>query len=120
MSDLPFNRYVIFIMIVILYIILGMFMNMAAATILTIPIIFPLILALGFDPVWYGVIMILLTEMGLITPPIGLNVFVLAGITDIPIGTIFRGVWPFVVAELICIVLLTVFPQIVLFLPNNM
>jgi len=117
---LPFDRHVIFVFIIILYIILGMFMDIMPCIILTIPILFPVVIALGFDPIWYGVIMVLVIEMGMITPPIGINVFILSGVTGVPVGTIFRGVWPFVAAELICIAIVTIFPQIALFLPNQM
>jgi C4-dicarboxylate transporter DctM subunit len=117
---LPFSRYTIFVLIIILYIILGMFMDIMPCIILTIPILYPVVIALGFDPIWYGVIMVLVIEMGMITPPIGINVFILSGVTGIPIGTIFRGVWPFVGAELVCIALVTLFPQIALFLPDRM
>ena len=116
--DLP--RYAIFAVIIFIYIILGMFLDIFAAIILTVPIIFPTILALGFDPLWYGVIMVIMIEMGLITPPVGLNVFVLSGVTGIPVGTIFRGVWPFVVSMLVGVIILTIFPEIALFLPNIM
>jgi tripartite ATP-independent transporter DctM subunit len=119
-TSMPYNRYVIFGFIILLYIILGMFMDIMPCIILTIPILFPVIVGLGFDPIWYGVIMMVVAEMGMITPPIGLNVFILSRITDIPAGTIFRGVWPFVAAMLICLILLTAFPQIALFLPGQM
>jgi len=118
--NLPFDRYIIFIFIIVLYVILGMFMDIMPIIVLTVPILFPVVTALGFDPVWYGVVMILVIEMGLITPPIGMNVFILSGVSGISIGTIFRGVWPFVAAELICIALITTFPQIALYLPNQM
>ena len=114
------NRYVIFALIIVIYIILGMFMDIMACLPLTIPIFFPVILALGFDPIWFGVVVVLVVEMGLITPPIGMNVFVLSGVSGVPVGTIFRGVWPFVAAMLICIIILTFFPQIALFLPSMM
>ena len=119
-SGIALNRYVIFAIIVVLYILLGMFMDIIPAVVLTIPILYPVILALGFDPIWYGVVLVILMEMGMITPPIGMNVFLLAGITGTPVGTIFRGVWPFVAAELLCIIILTIFPQIALFLPSMM
>ena len=95
-------------------------MDIMPCIILTIPILFPVVVALGFDPIWYGVIMVLVIEMGMITPPVGINVFILSGVTGIPISTVFRGVWPFVAAELICILIITVFPQIALFIPSHM
>jgi TRAP-type C4-dicarboxylate transport system permease large subunit len=131
MSKLPFMlaetigglsapSFVIFAGIILLYIILGMFLDIFSAIVLTIPMIFPLVLKMGYDPIWFGVIMVLVMEMGLITPPVGLNVFALAGVTGIPLHIIFRGVLPFFAAMIICIILLVVFPKIALFLPSLM
>jgi len=117
---LEVSRYVIFAGIVFMYIILGMFLDVISAVILTIPIIYPLIVALGFDPIWYGVVIVIIIEMGVVTPPIGINVFILAGVVDTPLYTIFRGVTPFVVAMILCIVIITIFPEIALFLPGTM
>lgn len=110
----------IFAAIVILYIILGMFLDIVSAVILTIPVLYPVIIALGFDPVWYGVMVVILIEMGLVTPPVGMDAFVLSGVTGIPLGTIFRGAIPFLIAMIVCIILLATFPQIVLFIPSTM
>jgi TRAP-type C4-dicarboxylate transport system permease large subunit len=89
--------------------------------ILLIPIFFPLVVDLGFDPIWFGVVTVIGVEMGLITPPLGLNVFVIKGIAkDVPIYTIFKGILPFLFAMWFVVVLLTVFPQIALFLPSLM
>jgi C4-dicarboxylate transporter DctM subunit len=119
-SGLQLPPYAIFAGIIILYILLGMFLDVFAAVVLTIPVIYPLVVAMGFDPIWFGVVIVLILEMGLITPPVGLNVYALAGVTDIPLHTIFRGVLPFVVAMIICVFLLLVFPQIALFIPSKM
>jgi tripartite ATP-independent transporter DctM subunit len=110
----------IFACIVLLYIILGMFLDIFSAVIVTIPVIYPLILSLEFDPIWFGVIVVIVCEVGLITPPVGMDVFQVSGATGVPTFTIFRGVWPFVVAALICIIILAIFPQIALFLPSTM
>jgi C4-dicarboxylate transporter DctM subunit len=110
----------VFAAIVLLYLILGMFLDIFSAVIVTIPVIYPLILSLGFDPIWFGVIVVIVCEIGLITPPVGMDVFQVSGATGVPTFTIFRGVWPFVVAALICIVILAIFPQIALFLPSTM
>jgi C4-dicarboxylate transporter DctM subunit len=110
----------ILIAIVILYIILGCFLDIIAAIILTTPIIFPVILALGYDPIWFGVIMVRMMEIGAITPPMGLNVFVLASVTDIPIGTIFRGIVPFIISDFCHVAVLIAIPSLSLFLPNSM
>ena len=114
------NRYITFAVIIIIYIILGMFLDIYSAITLTIPIIYPVIIALNFDPIWYGVIMVLVMEMGLITPPVGLNVFALGGVTDVPMGTIFKGVWWFVGSILLLVVILTVFPVVATFIPDMM
>jgi len=114
------SKYYILVCIIFLYLILGMFLDIMSSIILTIPIFFPLILSSGFDPIWYGVIMVRVMEVGMITPPVGMNVFVLAGVTDIPLSTIFRGVIPFIVADFFHIVLLIAVPSLSLLLPNMM
>ncbi|MFC1820870.1 TRAP transporter large permease [Thermodesulfobacteriota bacterium] len=119
-AGLPFSPIVVLLLIILLYIVLGMFLDIFAAILLTLPILFPVILSLGFDPIWYGVLMVRVMEVGLITPPMGMNVFILAGVTDTPLGTIFRGVVPFVIADIFHIALLVMVPAISLFLPNVM
>ena len=117
--DLP--RFVILAGIILIYILLGCVMDCYAIMILTVPIIFPLIQAMQFDPIWFGVLMVIVLEVGLITPPVGLNVFVLkAAAPNVPLSVIFRGVLPFLAAALLCIVLLTIFPQIALLIPSLM
>ena len=110
----------IIVFIIVMYIILGCFLDIYAAIILTCPIIFPVILALGFDVIWFGVLMVRVMEMGLITPPMGMNVFILASVTDVPIGTIYRGVIPFVIADILHVALLVGVKQLSLFLPDTM
>jgi tripartite ATP-independent transporter DctM subunit len=119
-SNLEISRYGVLAMIVVLYLVIGMFMDVLSAIVVTVPVIFPAVTALGFDPIWFGVVMVILLEAGLVTPPVGLNVFVLGSITDTPMSTIFKGVWPFVAVMLLCIVIITIFPQIALFLPSGM
>jgi TRAP-type C4-dicarboxylate transport system permease large subunit len=119
-GGLSINRYTIFAIIVVFYVLSGMFLDIMGAIFLTLPIIYPIIKTLGFDPIWFGVIVVILMEMGLITPPVGLNVFALAGVIDVPMQTIFRGIWPFVLAMVVCIITLTIFPQIATFLPMGM
>ena len=119
-AALPVNRYIILICIVIVVLILGCLMDSLAIVLLTVPVFYPLILELNFDPIWFGIIVVRVTEMGLITPPVGLNVFVLHGITKAPMQTIFRGVIPFLVADVAELILLIMIPQITLFLPNLM
>jgi TRAP-type C4-dicarboxylate transport system permease large subunit len=87
--------------------------------VVTIPIFFPVVMELGFDPIWFGVIVVLVGEMGVITPPVGVNVFVIKGIApDIPLNKIFRGILPFLAALVIFTILLLIFPQIATFLPG--
>lgn len=119
-ASLPVNRYVIMLFIVIVYLILGCLMDSLAIVLLTVPVFFPLILQLHFDPIWFGIIVVRVTEMGMITPPVGMNVYVIHGITKVPMQTIFRGVMPFLVADVCELVLLLFIPQISLFLPNLM
>jgi C4-dicarboxylate transporter DctM subunit len=119
--SLGLNRYVVMSIICIIYIILGCLMEGMAIMVLTLPVVFPLVLQMGFDPIWFGVMVTLFIEMGLITPPVGVNVFVISGIAkDIPMYTIFRGIVPFFFAMVICMIILIIFPQIALFLPHTM
>ena len=103
------------------YIVLGSFLEGFAMLVLTLPIVHPLIIELGFDPIWFGVLIVITIEIGLITPPVGVNVFVVKGIAgDVPLRHIFAGVIPFWIAMIICILILMAFPEIALFLPNTM
>ena len=114
------NRYVVFFVVLILYLALGMVMNIIPMIMLTMPIIFPTIKALGFDPIWFGVVTVIMMEMGQITPPVGMNVFVISGVAkDVPMITIFKGVTPFLLAQIALIILLILFPDIALFLANT-
>jgi tripartite ATP-independent transporter DctM subunit len=119
-EQLHVSKHLIFTGIIFLYILLGMFLEIYSAVTFTIPIIYPIILALGFDPIWFGVIIVLVIEMGLITPPVGMNVFILGGMTGIPLDTIFRGIVPFFIAMVVCVLFLIIFPEIALFLPRTM
>ena len=108
-------------LILFIYMILGCLMNALPAVILTLPILFPIAMAAGFDAVWFGVLIVVMVELGQITPPIGMNVFAMSAIaTDVPMYTIFRGLLPFWGAFIILVVILVLFPQISLFLPNLM
>lgn len=109
----------IYIVILIVYIFLGCVLEGLSMILLTIPIFFPLVVHLGADPVWFGILVVMIVEISLITPPIGMNVFVIRTILpEIPIGTLYKGVLPFVVADIVRIALIIAFPAIVLFLPN--
>lgn len=111
---------VVIIAILVMYIILGCFMPELPMVILTIPIIYPVIVQVGFDPIWFGVIIVRVMEIGSITPPMGINIFVLSGITGTQIGTIYRGVIPFVIADIVHVALITAVPAIALWLPGMM
>ena len=112
---------VVLVMIIFGYIVLGTFLEGFAIMVLTIPIVFPMIVSLGYDPIWFGVLLVVVLEMSLISPPLGLNVFVVKGSADgVPMGEIFRGVLPFWGAMLVCTALLILFPDIALFLPESM
>ncbi|WP_300463254.1 TRAP transporter large permease [Desulfobacula sp.] len=120
-GGLPLPRMMIMMVIILIYLVGGCFMDGFALIMLTVPIFFPVALALGFDPIWFGVIIVLIAEMGVITPPVGINVYVVYGVAKtIPLQTIFKGVMPFLLALIICNVLLLIFPQIALFLPGLM
>lgn len=108
-------------LIILSYVVLGMFLDGLSMLVVTIPIVFPVITALGFDPIWFGVVAVIVIEMGMITPPVGLNVFVVKGVaSDVPMSTIFRGVLPFLFAMLVCLMLIIIFPGIALIIPNTM
>ena len=120
-SALPVDPWISFSLILLVYLVLGCVMDGLAMVLLTIPIFFPVVVALGFDPIWFGVIHLKIVEIGLITPPIGINVFVISGVAkDVPLKEIYRGVLPFVVADLIHLGILLAFPALSLFLPSRM
>jgi len=112
-------------MVILVYFIGGCFMDSLALVMLTVPIFYPLVMQLGYDPIWFGIIIVMVTEMGVITPPVGINVYVVYGVAlgmknDIALESIFKGVLPFLLAVIIGIIIVTTFPQAVLFLPNLM
>jgi len=116
-----FSPMTVMLMIILIYIILGCVFESLSMLLLTVPVFFPLVVSLGFDPVWFGIIVVVVTEISLITPPVGLNVFVLKGVVgDVSTGTIFRGVTPFWIFDLFRLAVLLFIPAIVLFLPGQM
>ena len=118
-SDSGLNRYVILFLFVLMYLVLGALLDVWGMLILTLPFVFPVMMSLQFDAVWFGIFVVLMTELALITPPIGINVYVMHGIApEIGLINIFRGVFPFVVVILCFVALITMFPQIVLWLPS--
>lgn len=121
LEELGLGPYATLTMILIGYVILGMFFDGLAMLVVTLPVVFPIVSGLGFDPIWFGVICVIVIEMGLITPPVGINAFVVKGVASgVPMSTIFRGVLPFWFAMAACLLLLVLFPDIALFLPNQM
>ena len=119
-GSLDVSRWVIIFFIMVGYIILGCLMDQIAILILTVPIVLPLIKSLGFDPVWFGVIVVVTAEVGLVTPPVGLNVFVVSRYAKRPLQEIFSGVWPHVFSHLLLLAVLVAFPSIILWLPAQM
>ncbi len=118
---LGLGRYGVLALIMLMYLALGCLMDALAMIILTVPIIFPVITALGFDPIWFGVIIVMTVELGLIHPPVGMNVFVIKSVVqDVNFSTIFLGVLPFIVTDLIRLVILIAFPILALWLPSRM
>ena len=109
------------VVIIVTYLLLGTFMEDISMLILTLPVVMPVLKSHGVDMIWFGVIAVLIIQMGILSPPVGLNVFIVKGIVpDVPMYTIFRGIWPFWYAMGLLIVLLLMFPQLALFLPNTM
>ena len=108
-------------LILLMYLVLGCLMDAMAMVILTVPIVFPVVTALGFDPIWFGVVIVMTVELGLIHPPVGMNVFVIKSvIKDVNMSTIFVGVLPFVVTDLIRLIILILFPLLATWLPMRM
>ncbi len=121
LARLEVGRYGVLAVILVCYLVLGCFLEGFSMMVLTMPIFFPVITQLGFDPVWFGVIVVLTLEMGLITPPVGINVFIVKSVApDIPLADIFIGVAPFLLAMILTVIILTIFPMLALFLPNTM
>lgn len=118
---LDLSPYAVIALILFIYMILGCLMNSTPAVILTLPIFYPIAMSAGFDPVWFGVLIVVMVQLGQITPPIGMNVFAMAAIAkDVPMYDIFRGVLPFWAAIIFIVIILVIFPQISLFLPSLM
>ena len=121
LTGLGVGPYGVLVLILLMYLVLGCLMDAMAMIILTVPIIFPVIVQLGFDPIWFGIIVVMTVELGLITPPVGMNVFVIKSVLpDTSFSTIFRGVSPFVLTDVIRLIILVSFPVIALWLPGRM
>jgi len=121
LTGLGIGRHGVLALIMVMYLVLGCLMDAMAMIILTVPIIFPVIMQLGFDPIWFGVIIVMTVELGLIHPPVGMNVFVIKSVVqEVSFTTIFKGVIPFVVTDIVRLVILIAFPVIALWLPSRM
>jgi C4-dicarboxylate transporter DctM subunit len=119
LGGLPIHPMAVMGVIIFIYFIGGFFMDSMGLIVLTIPIFYPIVIKLGFDPIWFGVILVLVGEMGVITPPVGVNVYVIKGISpNVPLERIFRGIFPFLWALIILTIILMIFPQIATFLPK--
>jgi tripartite ATP-independent transporter DctM subunit len=120
-AGLEVSRYVVLAIIILIYFVLGCFLDSVSMMVLTLPVIFPVIVTLNFHPIWFGVVAVLMMEAGLITPPVGLNVYTLAGIAkDVPMSEIFKGAAPFLMSIIATAIILTIFPRIALYLPSLM
>lgn len=121
LTALPLGPYGILIVILLTYLVLGCFMEGYAMMVLTLPIVFPVVTGLGFDPIWFGVLLVIMLEMGLITPPVGINCFIVKSVApEVELSDIFRGVLPFMLAMAALVGLLLAVPELALFLPNTM
>jgi len=125
-SGLEMSPVLVMGVVIMIYFIGGCFMDALAFVTLTVPIFFPVVMELGFDPIWFGIIIVMVTEMGVITPPVGINVYVVYGVAknvlkeEIPLEKIFKGIFPFLIAVIVGVLILILFPSIILFLPNLM
>jgi TRAP-type C4-dicarboxylate transport system permease large subunit len=120
-SNYQIHPMTVIVAICIIYVVLGTAMEELSMILLTVPVFFPLVVALGFDPVWFGILIVVVVQIGLISPPVGMNMFVVKSMLPrIATSTIFRGVTPFVVAEIVLLAVLVAFPSISLVLPRLM
>jgi tripartite ATP-independent transporter DctM subunit len=118
---LPYPPIVIMICILLFYVVLGMFMDAIGMLLLTLPVVYPAVIGLGYDPIWFGIIVVKMCEVCLITPPIGLNCYVVAGVRpDIPLSAVFRGIGPFFICDIVTLGLFLAFPEIITWLPDQM
>ncbi|WP_374305252.1 TRAP transporter large permease [Ferrovibrio sp.] len=121
LTGLPVGPYGVLVLILIMYLVLGALMDELAIILVTVPIIYPVMMQLGFDPIWFGVIIVMVTTLGMVMPPVGINVFVINSIArDVSLWQIYKGVMPFILVDLIRLALLVLFPAIALYLPSHM
>ena len=115
-----FSPGIVLFFVVVIYLIIGMFLELIGAMLLTLPLIYPLMVGIGYDPIWFGVVLVLLLEIGLVTPPVGINLFVTSQHSGVPVDTVFLGSIPFIFVLLLTCIILIAFPQIITFLPSHM
>lgn len=121
LTGLGLGRYGVLALIMLMYLVLGCVMDAMAMIILTVPIVFPVITSLGFDPIWFGIIIVMTVELGLIHPPVGMNVFVIKSVVrDVTIGTVFVGVIPFMITDILRLIILIAFPILSTWPPSHM
>jgi tripartite ATP-independent transporter DctM subunit len=118
--ELPLSRPLIMILVLLIYELGGSFIDDLAFMVLATPIFYPVIIKLGYDPIWFGVILHIFVMIGVVIPPVAINVFVVKNITKVPFGVIYRGVYPFIIGLILCAALLFLFPQICLYLPDKL
>jgi tripartite ATP-independent transporter DctM subunit len=119
-EQLGWNRWAVMLLLMVFYIVLGALMDELSMILLTVGPVFKLVVALGFDPIWFGVMLVTVCEIGMIVPPVGINLFVLQGVGGLPLGTIVRGISPFVVADCIRLIALSLVPALATWLPSRM
>ncbi len=119
-SESNLSNLSVLLIIILIYLVLGMFMESIGLLLLTLPLVHPLIVSLGFDPIWFGVVVVILLEIGLVTPPVGMNLFITSQHSKVPVQKVLIGSIPFIFVLLFTILLLIIFPQVVLFLPSYM
>jgi tripartite ATP-independent transporter DctM subunit len=119
-AGLDTSRWVIIALLIAIKLVLGCFMDQVALLVLTVPITLPIVVGLGFDPIWYGIVLALTSEIGLVTPPIGLNAYIVARYTETPVEQVFVGVFPYMATMFLFLIVLVAFPGIALFLPSLM
>ena len=110
------SRWWIFLAFISMYVILGFFLDQLAILILTFPLVFPIMMSLGFNPVWLGIVFVKTAEIGLVSPPLGLNVYIVGSVTNVPVGTVFRGIMPFLIADFAVLALIIIFPDLALYI----
>ena len=119
-TGLPVHRAVILVLVAVMYVILGMLMPQIPMMILTVPLLFPAMVALGYDVIWFGIFVVMMMALGAISPPIGMDAFIVSGISKVPVNKIYSGLWPFIIADVIVILLCSIIPELVTWLPSVM